>query len=107
MEAEVAVVTGGAGGLGRLITCKLARQGFVVAIAYTDREAANQLSAELADVARSGQFIETDASDADAIRSLMAQAASLGAVNVLINNAGGWFAGPNSPSRISGLAASI
>ena len=66
-------------------------------IADTDREAANQLSAELADVARSGRFIETDASDADAIRSLMPQAASLSAVKVLINNAGVWFAGPQFP----------
>jgi NAD(P)-dependent dehydrogenase (short-subunit alcohol dehydrogenase family) len=97
MEAEVAVVTGGAGGLGRMITRKLAQQGLVVAIADTDRGAATQLSAELAGLGCRSQFIETDASDSDAIRRVMAQAASLGAVRVLINNAGGWLAGPQFP----------
>ena len=48
METEVAVVTGGAGGLGQLITQRLAQRGFVVAIADIDRDAAAELTAELA-----------------------------------------------------------
>ena len=37
------------------------------------------------------------ASDADGVRSLVRQAAELGEVEVLINNAGGWLSGPQFP----------
>lgn len=39
MEAEVAVITAGAGGLGRLIIRRLAQRGFVAVVADSDREA--------------------------------------------------------------------
>jgi NAD(P)-dependent dehydrogenase (short-subunit alcohol dehydrogenase family) len=86
METEVAVVTGGAGGLGQLITQRLAQRGFVVAIADIDRDAAAELTAELAGQGSRALFIETDASNADDIRRLMARVASLGVLKILINN---------------------
>jgi NAD(P)-dependent dehydrogenase (short-subunit alcohol dehydrogenase family) len=97
METEVAVVTGGAGGLGQLITQRLAQRGFVVAIADIDRDAAAELTAELAGQGSRALFIETDASNADDIRRLMAEVASLGVLKILINNSGGWLAGCQFP----------
>lgn len=97
METEVAVVTGGAGGLGQLITQRLAQRGFVVAIADIDRDAAAELTAELAGQGSRALFIETDASNADDIRRLMAEVASLGVLKILINNSGGWLAGSQFP----------
>jgi NAD(P)-dependent dehydrogenase (short-subunit alcohol dehydrogenase family) len=47
MDVGLAVVTGGAGGLGRLITQRLAEQGLCVVIADTDHAAATQLVTEL------------------------------------------------------------
>jgi NAD(P)-dependent dehydrogenase (short-subunit alcohol dehydrogenase family) len=97
METEVAVVTGGAGGLGQLIAQRLAQRGFVVAIADIDCDAAAELTAELAEQGSRALFIETDASNADDIRRLMAEVASLGALKILINNSGGWLAGSQFP----------
>ena len=97
MFNELAVVTGGAGGLGRLITRALPRQGLSVVLADTDRDAAARVLEELRDHGHSGRFVETDASHADAVRRLMAQVADLGTPKVLVNNAGGWLPGPQYP----------
>jgi NAD(P)-dependent dehydrogenase (short-subunit alcohol dehydrogenase family) len=43
MDVDIAVVTGGAGGLGGLITRQLVGHGFCVAIADTDQIAALEL----------------------------------------------------------------
>ena len=42
-------------------------------------------------------FVSTDASDASGVRNLVRQAAELGELGVLINNAGGWLPGPQFP----------
>jgi len=88
-DSRVAIVTGGAGGLGRAITARLRADGFRVAVADLDpglaREGDPGLLAAPVDV--------TDASSADAMRE--AVLGHWGRIDVLVNNAG--IAGPTSP----------
>jgi NAD(P)-dependent dehydrogenase (short-subunit alcohol dehydrogenase family) len=97
MDVDLVVVTGGAGGLGRLITRRLAERELCVVIADTDRAAAIQLVAELQDLGRGAVFVDTDAADAEAVEQLMTHAADLGTLRVLVNNAGGCLSGPQYP----------
>ena len=97
MDVDLAVVTGGAGGLGRFITQRLAERCLCVLIADTDHAAATQLVTELHDRGRRAVFVNTDAAEAVAVEQLMTQAADLGTLRVLVNNAGGWLPGPQYP----------
>ena len=97
MGVEVAVITGGAGGLGRLITLRLAERRLCVVIADTDRAAATRLVNELRGRGRRAVFVEADAAEPEALEQLMLQVADLGTLRVLVNNAGGWLPGPQYP----------
>jgi NAD(P)-dependent dehydrogenase (short-subunit alcohol dehydrogenase family) len=97
MGVDLAVVTGGAGGLGRFITQRLAERGLCVVIADTDHAAATQLVTELQHRGHGAVFVDTDAADVEAVERLMTQAADLGTLRVLVNNAGGWLPGPQYP----------
>ena len=97
MNAEVAVVTGGAGGLGRLISMTLAARGFLVVVADRDHAAGAGLVAELRERGGQAEFVPTDAAEAADITRLLEQADGLGRLRVLVNNAGGWLPGPQFP----------
>ena len=97
MVVDVAVVTGGAGGLGQFIARELADHGLRVVIADTDQDAALELVGQLQARGNRATFIHTDAADVAAIEQLMAQVADLGLLRVLVNNAGGWLPGPQFP----------
>ena len=88
--ARVAIVTGGAGGLGRAITARLRADGFRVAVADLDPGPVHQavvpgLLPVPVDV--------TEAGSADAMRDQVL--GRWGRIDVLVNNAG--IAGPTSP----------
>ena len=71
--------------------------GLCVVIADTDHAAATQLVTGLQHRGHGAVFVDTDAADAEAVERLMAQAADLGTLRVLVNNAGGWLPGPQYP----------
>ena len=87
MGVDMAVVTGGAGGLGRFITQRLAERRLCVVIADTDHAAATKLVTELQHRGHGAVFVDTDAVDAEAVERLMTQVAELGTLRVLVNNA--------------------
>ena len=90
---QVAIVTGGARGLGRASVRALAARGAAVCINYATRpDAAEALAAELhADGARA-ITVAADVADADAVAAMVARVeAELGPITILVNNAGiGW-----------------
>ncbi|HMB16360.1 MAG TPA: SDR family oxidoreductase [Pelovirga sp.] len=82
----VALVTGGAQGIGKGIALRLEQNGFRVVIADINEEAGRQVVAESA-----GEItaITTDVSDEAAVKALFARvSADFGRLDALINNAG-------------------
>lgn len=82
LEGKVAVVTGGAGGIGQATVRRFARAGAKVVVADVGDAAA--LAEEV-----SGLFVRTDVSDGAQVQALMDKAAvAHGRIDVVINNAG-------------------
>ncbi|MGW6441560.1 SDR family oxidoreductase [Lentzea sp. NPDC055074] len=100
MANAVAVVTGGARGIGRGICLRLAQEGATVAVGYrTNAAAAAELVAELHDLgsAKSSAHL-LDVTDATAAMELMRQVKNdHGRIDVLVNNAAVGDAGAVSP----------
>lgn len=89
---RVAIITGGAGGLGRAIARRLAAGGDTVALWDLDRAALGKACAELP----GARGYVVDVTDPDAVADAVAQVlADLGRIDVLINSAG--ITGPNMP----------
>src|SRR5687767_8538085 len=95
LTGRIAVVTGGAQGIGRAIAARLLDSGAAVAI--WDRDAT--LAAKTADVLRRNRRVEAFPADVtllpDIERARDATVTSLGRIDILVNNAG--ITGPNAP----------
>lgn len=86
LEGKVAVVTGGASGLGEGMVRRFSAEGAKVLIGDIDAEAGARLAAELGDTAR---FLECDVADVDQVSGLVSTAVEqFGGLNVMVNNAG-------------------
>jgi NAD(P)-dependent dehydrogenase (short-subunit alcohol dehydrogenase family) len=86
LEGKVAIVTGGAGGLGSATVELFVAQGARVVIADTDVERGEALAADLGDAAA---FQRTDVSDAGEIQALVDfTVAHFGGLQIMFNNAG-------------------
>jgi NAD(P)-dependent dehydrogenase (short-subunit alcohol dehydrogenase family) len=86
LTGRVAVVTGGAGGIGRACVERFVAEGARVVIADIDRDAGAALAQELGDAAA---FHQTDVSDADQVQALVDFAvAHFGGLHIMLNNAG-------------------
>jgi NAD(P)-dependent dehydrogenase (short-subunit alcohol dehydrogenase family) len=84
LEGRVAVVTGGASGIGLASVQRLASEGAKVVVADLDTVAGEKVAAEV-----EGLFVEVDVTDQAAVESLFARAKeTYGSVDVAFNNAG-------------------
>jgi NAD(P)-dependent dehydrogenase (short-subunit alcohol dehydrogenase family) len=96
LEGRVALVTGAAAGIGRAIALAFAQAG-AAGLALCDRDASG-LDAVAREVAAAGARVAAEAFDVragESARRFVAGAADeLGALDVLVNNAGGTFAAP-------------
>ncbi|WP_188190439.1 SDR family NAD(P)-dependent oxidoreductase [Nonomuraea sp. SYSU D8015] len=87
-DAPVAVVTGGATGLGEQIVRRLHAGGHRIAISDIDASAAGTLAAELTTRGPEARAYTVDVSDRSAVEALLGQVlADFGEVQVLVNNA--------------------
>lgn len=86
---KVALVTGGARGIGRAICRSLAKDGFKIAVNYNNSEQeALALKNELAEITEVEVF-KCDVSDSSAVKEMFSRiSGQLGNVSVLVNNAG-------------------
>lgn len=89
LEAKVALITGGTGGIGQAICRALARDGASIAINYVSNEkAARQLSEELSGVTNVISAQGDVARAANVRRIVSTVEERLGPVQILVNNAG-------------------
>ena len=86
LAGKVAIVTGGANGIGRAITEVFVEERARVLVADIDDDAGSLLAEELGDAAA---FLHTDVSDAASVQAAVDHAQErFGALHVMVNNAG-------------------
>jgi NAD(P)-dependent dehydrogenase (short-subunit alcohol dehydrogenase family) len=89
LSGKVAVVTGGASGIGRALCLALAREGTRVVVADLDEPGMADTVAEVAKAGSSAIAVRTDVSRLAEVQALADRAfGEMGAVHVLCNNAG-------------------
>jgi NAD(P)-dependent dehydrogenase (short-subunit alcohol dehydrogenase family) len=81
VRGKIAVVTGGAAGIGRAVAAALAAEGAAVVVADVDHDEGRRAAEELG-----GRFVHADVLVDDDLRALIAAAEGL---EILVNNAGG------------------
>lgn len=90
LEGKVALVTGGAVGIGRSIALELAKEGANIAVNY--RSSANEaleLVKEIEALGRTAIAIQADISDFNSAKTLIDETVNkFGTLNIVVNNAG-------------------
>jgi glucose 1-dehydrogenase len=88
LDSKVAIVTGGAKGIGHAIVRRFLEEGAKVILADIDDEAGPMAEAELANLG-DVRFIECDVAERLDIRNLVAETVdAFGEIDILVNNAG-------------------
>jgi NAD(P)-dependent dehydrogenase (short-subunit alcohol dehydrogenase family) len=98
LEGKVAVVTGGALGLGKATCQVLAKEGAAVAVADIRTEEGQQLVQEMETSNGAARFWGLDTSSEDQVKQVFSEIRNtFGKIDVLVNNAG--IAGANKPTH--------
>jgi 3-oxoacyl-[acyl-carrier protein] reductase len=98
LENRVAIVTGGAKGMGKAIALKFAEEGCSVAIADISMKEANETLSEVLKKGREALALECNVTDETQVRRMTDQVlAKFGKVDILVNNAGA--AAPSPPTE--------
>ncbi len=88
-ELKVAIVTGGARGIGKAISMKLASQGILVVLFDIAEEALKQTVSEIKDLGFQADWAVADISKPEASKSAVDQVVEkYGQIDILVNNAG-------------------
>jgi len=87
-DGQVAIVAGGASGIGRASALRLASLGATVVLADYAEEPLKKTLAELTDAGHTATSLVTDISDPDSVQALVNHANTHGVVSVLVNSAG-------------------
>jgi NAD(P)-dependent dehydrogenase (short-subunit alcohol dehydrogenase family) len=104
----VAIITGGATGMGRSIAIKFAEEGCDIAIADINKKEANETLNQVLKRGRKGLVIECDITDSKKVHDTVDQVVrKFGKVDILINCAGGTSGGlapSTEPPKPPGIA---
>ena len=98
LDSKVAIITGGAQGIGRAIAHAYVREGAKVVIADVLQDEAGGLCEELnrdfgTDGKANALAVRTDVSDRDSVEAMVAETrAAFGHIDILVNNAAVWKA---------------
>jgi NAD(P)-dependent dehydrogenase (short-subunit alcohol dehydrogenase family) len=88
---KVAIVTGGARGIGRGIALRFAEEGCNIVIADLREKEANQTLDDIAKKGARGIFVQCNHTDNNQVQNMVKQAIQhFGKVDILVNNAGGF-----------------
>ena len=89
LDGKVALITGGAQGIGRAIALLFARQGAKVAISDINLQKARETCQEVESLGGQAMAISGNVADAKAAEAMMEQAVEkFGGLDILVNNAG-------------------
>ena len=89
MSNRVALVTGGAQGIGKGIATTLGRDGFRVAVADLNLAVAEETAKEISAAGGSAVAVQIDGTSTDSVKAAVATVeAELGPIEVVVNNAG-------------------
>jgi len=89
LENKVAIITGGASGIGLAAVQKFIEEGAHVVIADFNESAGKEVESSFAQHERSALFIRTDTSNRNSVEHLVNQTLEIyGKVDILVNNAG-------------------
>jgi gluconate 5-dehydrogenase len=100
---KVAVVTGGASGLGRGMALGLAEAGADIVVADINQEGAEETCGQIEALGRRALAVKTDVTREADVRRMAKRAAGItGRIDVLVNNAG--IGGPGGPPEKMPLA---
>ncbi len=88
LENKVAIVTGGASGIGQAICELFAREGAKVVVADINRDGGNETVSHIGNNSGQAIFVEADVSrEEDAKKIVSAAVEEFGKINILVNNA--------------------
>ena len=98
LKDKVALVTGGALGIGRETCLALAREGAAVAVTDVKTDEIEEVAATIGDEGGTAAAWELDVSDEEQVQKVFAAVVEeFGKLDVVVNNAG--IAGPNKPTH--------
>ncbi len=95
LESKVAIVTGGANGLGEAYSKGIAEEGASVVIADLDEKRGKKIASEIEKSGGKALFVRTDVSKKLYVEKMVKTAVNqFGSIDILVNNAGILFTAP-------------
>lgn len=89
LNGKVAIVTGGAAGIGSAIAKGFIKEGAIVCVADINEKPICQLLKEIEEIGGVVKFIKTDVAQQTGVKQMVAEViASFGKIDILVNNAG-------------------
>lgn len=100
LKDKVAIITGGASGIGRATALRFSQEGALVSILDRDGIRGNAVRSEIAELGGKGTFLETDiAVENQVCEAVRKTEAEFGAVHILVNNAAAFLFGSYDVAR--------
>lgn len=91
LDGKTAIITGGAGGLGRSMVAAFAQAGANVVVASRNQENIDKVAQEIQSRGQSALAVPVDISDEGMVDQMIERTVeAFGAVDIIVNNAGRW-----------------